>query len=160
MRMEDVPVLFAGIRAKGRKAPDGSHWCRCCNTTISLNSRAAFCNQHQVERNSQIKRLSEAHTVNAAVVPVEAIDEVLARKRKLDEALGAAGAAFRAMNPQPHGSWVDRLMLASKDLTFSVERLQDFVRVAETQQPLEPPVVLDIRPAAPGNQAKTVQRRP
>lgn len=158
MRMEDVPVFFAGIKAKGRKAPDGSHWCRCCNTTISLNSRAAFCNQHQVERNSQIKRFSEAHTVNAALVPVEAIDEVLARKRKLDEALGAASAAFRAMDPPPHGSWVDRLMLASKDLTHSVERLQDFVRVAETRQPLEPPVVLDIRPGVPATGANATRR--
>lgn len=146
MRMVDVPVAFVGTKAKGRKAVDGSHWCRCCDTTISTNSNAAFCAQHQTERNSQIQRLREAHQVSQVPVPVETIDSLLRIKAQLMEAIGEASAEFNRMDPPPHGSWVDKLMRASKELALSADRLREFVKAAEEQRPLQPTPVVNFGP--------------
>lgn len=145
MRIEDVPLHYAGQPARGRMAADGTNWCRCCDLSISTNVRAAFCAQHTRERNTQIARMRAANRPLVAYVPVETIDEILRIKTRLMTAIGEASAEFNAMTPPPRGTWIDSLMLVSKELARAAASLNAYVDATETGRPPEPPAVLTLR---------------
>lgn len=118
IRLEDVPLLFAGRPVRGRPAPDNSQWCLCCDTTISTRANAAFCDHHRTARNTQI---AAGNRVPIAPIPIEAVEEIVRRTDAVMTALGRASASFNAMPNPPRGGWVDELMLATKNLAGAVE---------------------------------------
>lgn len=118
IRMEDVPLVFAGQPVRGRRAPDNSQWCLCCDTTISTRANAAFCDRHRTERNTQI---AAGARVSVAAIPTDAVEEIVRRTDAVMTALGRATVRFNAMPNPPRGGWVDDLMLATKNLAGAVD---------------------------------------
>jgi hypothetical protein len=120
--MEDVPLLFPDGNVRGRRAPDGTNWCRCCDTTISDHARAAFCLQHRTERNTQKQQARRAQDRPPVVgVRAEIVDTIVGRTDRLLSALGRATAEFNRLSNPPVGSWIDDLMLVAKDLSLAVD---------------------------------------
>ena len=120
--MEDVPLRFPTGDVRGRRAPDGTNWCRCCDTTISDHPKAAFCLPHRTERNTQKQQARRAQDRPPVVgVPAEVIDVIVSRTDRLHTALGRATQEFNSMRNPPVGGWVDDLMLIAKDLTRAVD---------------------------------------
>ncbi|WNV74452.1 hypothetical protein [Geodermatophilus sp. DSM 44513] len=120
--MEDVPVLFPDGDVRGRRASDGTNWCRCCDTTISTHARAAFCLQHRTERNTQIQQSRRGQDRPPVVgVRAEVVDTIVGKTDRLLAALGRATAEFNRMPNPPVGSWIDDLMLVAKDLSLAVD---------------------------------------
>lgn len=120
--MEDVPLLFPNGDVRGRRATDGTNWCRCCDTTISTHARAAFCQQHRTERNTQQQQALRAQDRPQVVgVPADIVDTIVAKTDRLQAALGRATAEFNRMAKPPVGSWIDDLMLIAKDLSLAVD---------------------------------------
>ncbi|NEK86950.1 hypothetical protein GCU60_14490 [Blastococcus saxobsidens] len=120
--MEDVPLRFPTGDVRGRRAPDGTNWCRCCDTTISDHPKAAFCLPHRTERNTQKQQARRAQDRPPLVgVPAELVDVLVTRTDRLLTALGRATAEFNSMKPPPVGSWIDDLMLVAKDLSLAVD---------------------------------------
>jgi hypothetical protein len=120
--IEDVDVLFPDGNVRGRRAPDATNWCRCCDTTISTNERAAFCATHRTARNTAQKKVDRGEDRPRVVgVRLGAIDVVVSRTDRLQEALGRATAEFNRMPKPPVGTWIDDLMLIAKDLTHAVD---------------------------------------
>lgn len=113
-------------RPRGRRAPDGTMWCLCCDTTIGTAENAAFCDVHRKERNKLKQRRARASmdvTPDARAVPGNAIDMVVEATENLMIEIGRATANFnREGRDTEEDEWINSLMLAAKELTLAVDR--------------------------------------
>ncbi|TKJ33258.1 hypothetical protein [Blastococcus sp. CCUG 61487] len=120
--MEDVPLRFPNGNPLGRRAPDNTNWCLCCDLTISPGPRAAFCADHRRERNTAAQRAGRGQERPPVVaVRTEIVDTIVSKTDRLHQVIGRATAEFNRTSQPLVGSWIDDLMLVAKDLSLAVD---------------------------------------
>lgn len=123
-----VPIADVDLEApstgnlRGRRAADGTNWCLCCDTVIKPGALAVFCETHERERNTQLRRRKRTGQ-RSAEVPIGLIDTIVEKTDVLAAHLGRATAYYNASGRDiSDDDWINALMLASKDLFVAVDR--------------------------------------
>ena len=113
--------LAADRRTFGaRSGSDGTRWCYSCNTTLDPTGTRSFCQPCQVTRNGMSQ--AQRRTNNAIPLTRAEAEAIVARADAVMNALVTATVHFE--RPYMNGGWIDRLMLATKDLVRDVDPLR------------------------------------
>lgn len=103
-----------------RTGSDGTRWCYSCDTTLESDGGRSFCQPCQVTRNGMSQ--AQRRTNNAIPLTRAEAEAIVARADAVMAALGRASVHFE--RPYMNGGWIDRLMLATKELVRDVEPLK------------------------------------
>lgn len=117
--VRDVPLSQDRNAFGARKGRDGvTRWCYSCDTTLDRDSGLSFCNECRVIRNtmSAERRRRDGQPV---VLQREDAAKIIADTDRVVEAITEAVLQFD--RAYMSGTWIDELMITSKDLARTVQ---------------------------------------
>lgn len=116
----EIPLAGDRRTFGARTGPDGTRWCFSCDTTLDSGGGRSFCQPCQVTRNGMSQ--AQRRMNNAIPLTRSEAEAIVARADAVMNALARATVHFE--RPYMNNTWIDRLMLATKELVRDVEPLK------------------------------------